>query len=95
VEGGIVSVSIHVGRGTSESDRINQRLTGQQRERTLLLWHYDRSGHGSVHYVVSQRVQYELEPEVRTSICTVGGKGISGLLFVVDRAVRPHFAEQP
>jgi hypothetical protein len=32
---------------------------------------------------------------VRTSICTAGGRGISSVLFVVNRAVRPHFAEQP
>ena len=95
VEGGIVSVGTHVGGGTSESDRIGQRPTGQRRERTLSPWHYDRSGHGGVHHVVSQRVQREPEPEVRTSIRTAGGGGISSVLFVVDRAVRPHFAEQP
>jgi hypothetical protein len=30
VEGGDVSVNTHVGRGTGESYRIGQRITGQQ-----------------------------------------------------------------
>jgi hypothetical protein len=31
---------------------------------------------------------------VHTSIRTAGGRGIGSVLFVVNRAVRLHFAEQ-
>jgi hypothetical protein len=32
---------------------------------------------------------------VRISIRTIGGRGISSVLFIVDRAIRSHFAKQP
>jgi hypothetical protein len=32
---------------------------------------------------------------VRASIRTAGGRGISSVLFMVDRAIRSHFAKQP
>jgi hypothetical protein len=95
VEGGDISVSTHVGRGASEGYRIGQYIAGQWRERTLSLRRHDRLGYGSVYHVVPQRVQYELEPEVRTSIRAVGGGGIGGVLFMVDRAIRSHFVKQP
>jgi hypothetical protein len=31
---------------------------------------------------------------VRTSIRATGGRGISGVLFIVDRAIRSHFVKQ-
>jgi len=94
VEGGDVGVGAHVSRGTSQSHRIGQRATGQRRERTLSLRYYDRPGHGSVHHVVLQRIQRKLEPEVRTPVRATRSGRIGRVLFVVDRAVRPHFTEQ-
>jgi hypothetical protein len=32
---------------------------------------------------------------VRVSIRTAGGRGISSVLFIVDRAILSHFAKQP
>ena len=56
--------------------------------------HHDRPGHGGVHHVVPQRIQRKPKPEVRTPVRATGSGRIGGVLFVVDRAVRPNFAEQ-
>jgi hypothetical protein len=51
--------------------------------------------HGGVHHIVLQRVQRKPEPEVRTPIRALRDGRVSGVLFMVDRAVRSHFTEQP